>query len=132
MFSGKMLGMAQKINEKCLECALNYHRKFKPDNPNYRPKPECWSDTACPKKRSYYRNLYHYRDQQRKRHHYIKYAKDKCILCDSKEALEAHHITPQSEGGTHSRKNIMTLCATCHHTITKYQRACNSIQRNSL
>ena len=33
-------------------------------------------------------------------------------------AAEVHHINPLSKGGTHSESNLMSLCASCHSTIT--------------
>lgn len=33
-------------------------------------------------------------------------------------ATEVHHIKPLSEGGTHDVENLMSLCHSCHSTIT--------------
>lgn len=33
-------------------------------------------------------------------------------------AEEVHHIKPLSDGGTHSYENLMSLCKSCHSTIT--------------
>lgn len=33
-------------------------------------------------------------------------------------AEEVHHIIPLSKGGTHARDNLMSLCTSCHSTIT--------------
>lgn len=33
-------------------------------------------------------------------------------------ATEVHHVIPLSNGGTHSRDNLMALCKICHSTIT--------------
>ncbi len=30
---------------------------------------------------------------------------------------EVHHILPISQGGTHDRKNLMSLCQSCHNKI---------------
>lgn len=41
-----------------------------------------------------------------------------CTECGtSKEQLHVHHITPVSEGGSHSPKNLRTLCHSCHEDI---------------
>jgi 5-methylcytosine-specific restriction protein A len=29
-----------------------------------------------------------------------------------------HHILPLARGGTHDRSNLMSLCTSCHSTIT--------------
>ena len=33
-------------------------------------------------------------------------------------AEEVHHIAPLSKGGTHRDDNLMSLCTSCHSTIT--------------
>ena len=33
-------------------------------------------------------------------------------------AQEVHHIIPLSQGGTHNFDNLMSLCTSCHSTIT--------------
>lgn len=33
-------------------------------------------------------------------------------------AEEVHHIKPLSDAGTHSYENLMSLCKSCHSTIT--------------
>ena len=33
-------------------------------------------------------------------------------------AQEVHHIEPLSKGGTHDEANLMSLCTSCHSTIT--------------
>ncbi|WP_256262960.1 HNH endonuclease signature motif containing protein [Listeria monocytogenes] len=30
---------------------------------------------------------------------------------------EVHHILPISQGGTHDRNNLMSLCKSCHNKI---------------
>ena len=32
-------------------------------------------------------------------------------------AAEVHHKTPISQGGTHARENLMSLCRSCHNKI---------------
>lgn len=31
--------------------------------------------------------------------------------------LHAHHVVPKSKGGTHQRRNLITVCAQCHRAI---------------
>jgi hypothetical protein len=38
----------------------------------------------------------------------------KCQHCGSEDNLQAHHIHPTSEGGSHTPHNGLTLCAICH------------------
>ena len=39
----------------------------------------------------------------------------RCNVCGSKnEAMHVHHIIPLGEGGTNSRRNLVTLCHGCH------------------
>lgn len=33
-------------------------------------------------------------------------------------AQEVHHVVPLSKGGTHEESNLMSLCTSCHSTIT--------------
>lgn len=44
-----------------------------------------------------------------------------CELCEKKgvfvEAEEVHHIIPVSQGGTHARENLKSLCKSCHTKI---------------
>lgn len=37
-----------------------------------------------------------------------------CVLCKRINNLEVHHIVFRSQGGTHSYKNLVTLCRSCH------------------
>ena len=41
----------------------------------------------------------------------------RCKTCNSKETLEAHHITPRHRGGADEENNLLTLCAACHYAI---------------
>lgn len=112
--------MGMPLNEKCMECAKSSFDGKKPD---------CYKKGACEKKKCYYRNLDHYRMINRRNHHYIKYAGDKCAICSSVEELQAHHIEAQINGGEHTRTNIMTLCDKCHHVITRYYQAIRGIKQ---
>jgi 5-methylcytosine-specific restriction protein A len=38
----------------------------------------------------------------------------RCVMCGSKERLEADHIVPASRGGAHTVANGRTLCRRCH------------------
>lgn len=44
-----------------------------------------------------------------------------CEKCFEKGILvpvdEVHHIVPISQGGTHERSNLMSLCKSCHNKI---------------
>jgi hypothetical protein len=45
----------------------------------------------------------------------------KCQVCKGKSKdfqLEAHHIIPRSENGSHELDNLVTVCKTCHIKIT--------------
>lgn len=37
-----------------------------------------------------------------------------CVYCSSKKALDTHHTTPLSRGGTTTLSNLVTVCKTCH------------------
>lgn len=114
--------MGRPVSQKCIDCSkLSFKEGF--------PKPICWSNSACPKKRSYYRKLEYYREAQRKNHHYIKYASDHCALCQSISELQVHHIKPQLNGGEHTKDNTMTLCPQCHSVITKYYQAIRGLKQ---
>jgi DNA mismatch repair protein MutS len=39
---------------------------------------------------------------------------DKCGVCGSSDGLEAHHIVPQKDSGSHTPGNLVCLCAKCH------------------
>lgn len=118
-----MLNMTRPVSQKCIDCAKNYDPKIVRDTHiNYKPKPDCWNDNNCPKKRSYYRNLEHYRQKQRDHHRYIKFLGNKCVLCKSKQELEAHHVVPQCRNGKDEQSNIITLCKPCHRVITSYHK----------
>lgn len=45
-----------------------------------------------------------------------------CEECKRDDKLtpadEVHHILPLSKGGTHRDDNLMSLCTSCHSTIT--------------
>ena len=45
-----------------------------------------------------------------------------CERCKSggklTSAQEVHHVKPLSKGGTHDEFNLMSLCTSCHSTIT--------------
>jgi len=44
-----------------------------------------------------------------------------CEMCKEDGRLtsidEVHHILPISQGGTHDRSNLMSLCKSCHNKI---------------
>lgn len=42
---------------------------------------------------------------------------NKCAICDNKDYIEFHHITPIAAGGTDDYDNIILLCACCHATL---------------
>ncbi len=114
--------MPLPINEKCLACSkVSFRGEV--------TRPDCWAGHACEKKRSYYRKLDKYRAINRRNHHYIKYAHGNCAICSSNEQLEAHHINAQTNGGEHTKLNIMTLCNKCHSIVTKYYQAIRGLKQ---
>lgn len=43
----------------------------------------------------------------------------KCKMCGvSNIQLEVHHITPKRQGGNNTLKNLITLCSSCHLSVT--------------
>jgi 5-methylcytosine-specific restriction endonuclease McrA len=106
----------KKINDKCLGCSKTNWR----DKANIEPK--CYVRERCAKKRSYYRNIEHYRAKLREYHRYLKFLGDKCLVCGKTEPLEVHHIHSQANGGIDSQVNTITLCHECHKVITIYTR----------
>ena len=114
--------MGKPICQKCLDCSkISFRGEI--------ARPECWAGKACEKKRSWYRNIDHYREIARKNHHYHRYDQDHCAMCSSTENLQAHHIKAQINGGEHTKTNIMTLCETCHRLITKYYQAIRGLKQ---
>lgn len=47
------------------------------------------------------------------------YARDgwRCILCDSTEGLQVHHVILRSQGGSDLVQNLVTLCWKCHAQV---------------
>lgn len=37
-----------------------------------------------------------------------------CVVCGQTEALHIHHIKTQGSGGSHTYRNLITLCHQCH------------------
>jgi hypothetical protein len=112
--------MAQKINQKCLECSKVSFKKIV--GSDRVEKPKCWRRKRCSKKRSWYRKMDHYRAQSRKRHRYIKLITEHCAICHDTINLNVHHIITQLLGGLDTENNTITLCHSCHVTITVYNR----------
>jgi len=44
-----------------------------------------------------------------------------CQFCESEENLHTHHIVPKKAGGSDSKENLITVCASCHNTIENTQ-----------
>jgi hypothetical protein len=109
--------MTKPINEKCLNCAVTM-----PTMPRDSTKPPCWEVRKCSRKRHHYRNLEDSRRAQRERHRYMRLKGDCCVLCQSTEELECHHIIPQLQGGPDTANNVMTLCHRCHKIVESYRR----------
>lgn len=40
-----------------------------------------------------------------------------CEVCKIFVSSEVHHIIPVCDGGTNARKNLVTLCRTCHKYV---------------
>ena len=47
-----------------------------------------------------------------------------CVFCGSVDALTLHHIRPRSLGGSHTRRNLVTLCRDCHDNVEGIGRSC--------
>ncbi len=41
----------------------------------------------------------------------------RCLVCNSRTNLTAHHIVHKCKGGTNNNINLMTVCVTCHRNI---------------
>jgi 5-methylcytosine-specific restriction endonuclease McrA len=44
----------------------------------------------------------------------------KCLRCDKRFSsirLNAHHLIPREDGGSHDEANLVTLCTPCHNFI---------------
>jgi 5-methylcytosine-specific restriction endonuclease McrA len=54
--------------------------------------------------------------QTQRRHTLIRDGR-RCLVCDAKSNLTAHHIVHKSKGGTNNNINLMTVCVTCHRKI---------------
>ena len=124
--------MSKPINEKCLDCALNYKRDLRKTNVNYKPEPSCWAGKPCYRKRTYYRRLEEYRKKQRDYHRYLREKGDCCHICKRIKDLEVHHVKPQSIGGVDHKSNLMTLCKKCHRVITNYYKTLGWYEDNSI
>ncbi|MGM0904256.1 MAG: HNH endonuclease [Bacillota bacterium] len=48
------------------------------------------------------------------RYHLIHTLNEKCAVCGCGENLETHHITPESNGGSHEIENLIVLCKEHH------------------
>ena len=105
-----------KISTKCQDCSTKSFRK-------HGTKPKCYKRDTCAKKRSYYRKIEYYRQKLREYHRYLKFKGDRCALCKAVDNLEVHHIEPQARQGRDIPGNVLTLCKSCHKTITAYTRA---------
>lgn len=54
--------------------------------------------------------------QTQRRHTLIRDGK-RCLICNSRSHLTAHHIVHKCKGGTNNNINLMTVCVTCHRRI---------------
>lgn len=54
---------------------------------------------------------------QHSRKHIIAEAGGKCSVCESREDLTVHHITPGHLGGTNERENLIVVCEGCHGRV---------------
>lgn len=50
----------------------------------------------------------------------------RCIFCGTPYAMPNAHLIPRSKGGLGVERNIVTLCAKCHHLMD------NSTQRKTM
>ena len=107
--------MGKPVNQKCQRCVIVF-----PSFVNKSERPQCWRRVKCRHRRHHYKHLEAERQKGREYHRYLKHRNDRCALCKSKENLNVHHVIPQSAGGEDCKTNLMTLCLTCHKTITAY------------
>jgi 5-methylcytosine-specific restriction endonuclease McrA len=109
----------KKINQKCYDCAQTGKDFRERRNPVL---PECYDLKVCGRRRSYYKRHEINKQRQLDAHRYLKYKDDKCAICQADELMEVHHIIPQCRGGLDARFNLITLCHSCHKTISTYYR----------
>jgi len=55
---------------------------------------------------------------------------NKCVMCQSIELLEVHHVKTKLDGGSDMPSNLVTLCYSCHRQLHKEFRKLN--KQNSL
>lgn len=117
--------MPKKINQKCFECSQISRGVFRMNWP------ACYDFMNCRRKRSYYRNLEENRLKEHRWHRYQKFRDDRCFVCGSTKDLESHHVISQISLGVDEAKNVVTLCKSCHKTITSFEQklGCNSKEK---
>ena len=46
----------------------------------------------------------------------------RCVLCDSSDGIQIHHVIPRGEGGASTMQNLVTLCWRDHAFIHEGKR----------
>jgi 5-methylcytosine-specific restriction endonuclease McrA len=54
--------------------------------------------------------------QTQRRHTFIRDGK-RCLICNTRSNLTAHHIVHKCQGGTNNNINLVTVCSCCHRAI---------------
>lgn len=47
----------------------------------------------------------------------MKLAQDRCVICESKEDIEIHHL--DNDTNNNEQYNLMVLCRSCHNKLSK-------------
>jgi len=55
----------------------------------------------------------------------------RCVLCDSTDGIQIHHVIPRGQGGSNSMHNLVTLCWRCHSFIHSGKAWCNGDEWSS-
>lgn len=89
----------------CIDC------KKKQRKQNYQTNKHKESERA--KNNQYYRSA----EWRRTREYVINRDYQQCVLCQTDQQLEVHHIIERAKGGNDTPSNLVTLCKSCHTSI---------------